>query len=85
MKPNADGLKRRIGPTYCNTDWDNEGMKMRIKSKDFRVRPGEKVQLRKWPTIVKPFCESKKDYQELLREHVEKLSSLPLACRQMHP
>ncbi len=49
---------------------------MKIKSKDFGVRPGDKVQLREWPTSVKPFCESKKDYQELLGEHVEKLSSL---------
>jgi len=49
---------------------------MKINSKDFRVRPGEKVQLREWPTIVKPFCTSKKDYQELLGEHVQELSSL---------
>jgi glucose-6-phosphate 1-dehydrogenase len=31
---------------------DIEGMKMKINSKDFRVRPGEKVQLREWPTPV---------------------------------
>ena len=49
---------------------------MKINSKDFRVRPGEKVKLRDRPTIVKPFCKSKKAYQELLREHVEGLSSL---------
>jgi PPK2 family polyphosphate:nucleotide phosphotransferase len=40
------------------------------------VRPGEKVKLRDRPTIVKPFCKSTKAYQELLREHVEGLSSL---------
>jgi PPK2 family polyphosphate:nucleotide phosphotransferase len=51
-------------------------MKMKINSKDFRVRPGEKVKLVKWPTIVKPFCKSKKRYRELLGEHVEELSSL---------
>ena len=49
---------------------------MKINSKDFRVRPGEKVKLRDRPTIVKPFCKSTKAYQELLREHVEELSSL---------
>ncbi|MGB7583105.1 MAG: ADP-polyphosphate phosphotransferase [Sedimentisphaerales bacterium] len=49
---------------------------MKINSKDFRVRPGEKVKLKEWPTIVKPFCKSKKRYQKLLGEHVEKLSSL---------
>ena len=51
-------------------------MKMKINSKDFRVRPEEKVKLREWPTIVKPFCKSKKRYQKLLGEHVEELSSL---------
>ncbi|MGB2676128.1 MAG: ADP-polyphosphate phosphotransferase [Candidatus Acidiferrum sp.] len=49
---------------------------MKINSKDFRVRPGEKVKLRKWPTVMKPFCESKKRYQKLLEEHVKELSSL---------
>jgi len=49
---------------------------MKINSKDFRVRPGAKVKLVEWPTIVKPFCKSTKRYQELLGEHVEELSSL---------
>jgi PPK2 family polyphosphate:nucleotide phosphotransferase len=49
---------------------------MKIHSKDFRVRPGEKVDLRKWPTIVKPFYKSKKRYQKLLEKHVVELSSL---------
>jgi PPK2 family polyphosphate:nucleotide phosphotransferase len=49
---------------------------MKINSKDFRVPPDEGVKLRKWPTTVKPVCESKKEYQELLCEHVEKLYSL---------
>ena len=40
------------------------------------MRPGAKVQLTEWPTIVKPFCKSKKEYRELLREHVEELSML---------
>jgi PPK2 family polyphosphate:nucleotide phosphotransferase len=51
-------------------------MKMKINSKDFLVRPGKKVELSKWPTIVKPFCKSKEQYQELLQKHVEELSSL---------
>jgi PPK2 family polyphosphate:nucleotide phosphotransferase len=51
-------------------------MKMKINSKDFRVRPGEKVKLREWPTIVKPFYKSKKRYQKLLEEQVEELSAL---------
>src|SRR5664280_2281625 len=49
---------------------------MRINSKDFRVPPGAKVKLREWPTTVKPFCKSTKQYQKLLEEHVEDLSSL---------
>ena len=51
-------------------------MKMKIHSKNFRARPGEKVKLREWPTVVQPFCKSKKAYRKLLEEHVEKLSSL---------
>lgn len=49
---------------------------MKINSKDFRVDPEKKVKLREWPTIVKPFCKSKKRYQKLLGEHIEGLSSL---------
>ena len=49
---------------------------MKIDSEDFRVRPRKKVQLSEWPTIVKPFCRSQEEYQKLLGEHVEELSSL---------
>ncbi len=49
---------------------------MKINSKDFRVRPGRKFKLKEWPTRVKPFFESKKQYEKLLKEHVETLSSL---------
>jgi len=50
--------------------------KMKINSKDFRVRPGEKVKLKEWPTMVKPFCKLKKRYQKLLGKHVEEMSAL---------
>jgi PPK2 family polyphosphate:nucleotide phosphotransferase len=49
---------------------------MKLNSKDFQVRPGHKVQLSEWPTIVKPFCKSKEQYRQLLQEHVQELSSL---------
>ncbi len=49
---------------------------MKINSKDFRLRSGKDFDLRKRPTAVKPFCESKKQYQKLLQKHVEELSSL---------
>ena len=47
-----------------------------IRPKDFRVRPGEKVRLEDWPTIVKPVCKTRKQYQERLQQHTEALSSL---------
>ena len=49
---------------------------MKIKSKDFRVRPGAKVKLKEWPTLVKEVCKSKKQYHKLLEAHVEELSEL---------
>ena len=49
---------------------------MKINSKDFRVRSGKKVRLTEWPTIVKPFFESKKKYHKILEEQVAELASL---------
>ncbi|MGA2352521.1 MAG: ADP-polyphosphate phosphotransferase [Terracidiphilus sp.] len=49
---------------------------MKIDSKDFRIPPGEEVDLDKWPTAVDRYYKSKKQYKELLFEHMEKLSSL---------
>ena len=49
---------------------------MKINSKDFRVSPGEKVKLGGWPTVVHPYCRTKKRYKKVLAEHIEGLSSL---------
>lgn len=49
---------------------------MKIKSKDFCVQEGEPVDLKKWPTRVKPAYKSKKEYNKCLEEHVEELSAL---------
>ncbi len=49
---------------------------MKIKSKDFRVPEGDKVNLKKWPTQVKPVYKSKKKYHKALKEQVEELSEL---------
>ena len=49
---------------------------MKIDSKDFRVQEGETVELKKWPTRVKPVYQSKEQYQELLAEQVAELSEL---------
>jgi PPK2 family polyphosphate:nucleotide phosphotransferase len=49
---------------------------MKIHSKDFRVKPGEKIKLHKLPTQVKSVYDSKKEYKKLLEEQVDKLSEL---------
>jgi PPK2 family polyphosphate:nucleotide phosphotransferase len=49
---------------------------MKIDPEDFRVPEGGSVNLRKWPTIVKPVYGSKERYQEILEEHVAQLSDL---------
>jgi PPK2 family polyphosphate:nucleotide phosphotransferase len=48
---------------------------MKVNIKNFRVEAGEKVELRKWPTRIKPVYASKEHYQELLSQHVAELSS----------
>jgi PPK2 family polyphosphate:nucleotide phosphotransferase len=40
------------------------------------VREGDEVDLKKWPTTVKPVYTSKEHYKKLLEEHVAQLSSL---------
>ena len=49
---------------------------MTINSKDFLVREGGDVNLKKWPTLIDPVCKSKEQYSELLEEHVVQLSSM---------
>jgi PPK2 family polyphosphate:nucleotide phosphotransferase len=49
---------------------------MPIDSSDFRVREGDAVNLRKWPTRVKPAYDSKENYRNLLEDHVARLSAL---------
>ena len=48
---------------------------MKIDSETFRVRPGEKVKLNQWQTRIKPYYESKEQYQEILDEHIAQLSA----------
>ena len=48
----------------------------RINSDNFRVRPGKKVKLSAWPTEVKAYFGSKKQYRNLLRQHTQELSSM---------
>jgi PPK2 family polyphosphate:nucleotide phosphotransferase len=49
---------------------------MKIHSEDFRVPHHKKIDIKRLPTIVKPFFESKKKYKELLEEHIAELTSL---------
>jgi PPK2 family polyphosphate:nucleotide phosphotransferase len=48
---------------------------MHLKSNDFRVREGEQVDLKEWPTRVDPMYASDDEYQKLLRKHVKALSA----------
>jgi len=48
---------------------------MKIKSKDFRVREGLEVDLKKWPTKADPVYKSKEQYKKALEEHIAQLSS----------
>jgi PPK2 family polyphosphate:nucleotide phosphotransferase len=70
----------RLRPITCATSSTpfhaDEGTKMNVRSTEFRVQEGQKVDLYKWPTAVEPIYESKKQYQKLLKKHVEELSSL---------
>jgi PPK2 family polyphosphate:nucleotide phosphotransferase len=49
---------------------------MKINSEAFRVPPGKEFKLADRPTLVKPFYQSKKDYQAILKDHVAELSEL---------
>ncbi len=49
---------------------------MKIESDDFRVHPGKEFKLDDRPTVIKPFCKSKKQYRKTLESHVAELSSL---------
>ena len=47
---------------------------MKISTKEFRIREGDKVRLKKMPTKVKPVYKSDDDYKELLADHIKELS-----------
>jgi PPK2 family polyphosphate:nucleotide phosphotransferase len=51
-------------------------MPMKIRLKDYRIAPGEEVDLKKRKTLVKPAYRSKDDYREILADHVARLSDL---------
>jgi PPK2 family polyphosphate:nucleotide phosphotransferase len=48
---------------------------MPIKSTDFRVNEGTKVDLKKWPTRVHPSYKTSRQYKDMLAAHVKELSA----------
>src|SRR6185295_9325597 len=49
---------------------------MKIDSKQFRVSAKEKIRLDGRPTSLKPLCDSKEEYRDMLAGHVAELSRL---------
>ena len=49
---------------------------MKIKSADFRVSSGKKVDLEKWPTRIKPYYGSPEQFQDAFKESTKALASL---------
>ena len=49
--------------------------KIKIKPRQFRVKEGAKVDLKQWPTRADPAYRSKEHYQQVLAEHVGRLSA----------
>src|SRR5271155_2342643 len=52
------------------------GCLMKIDPKEFRVREGDEVDLRKWPTKIDPVYKSKEHYKSLMEEHVANLNGM---------
>ncbi len=51
-------------------------MSKKINSEDFRIQPGDDVDLQKIPTKVDKFYESKKKYHKMLEKNVEEVSDM---------
>jgi PPK2 family polyphosphate:nucleotide phosphotransferase len=49
---------------------------MKIDSDDFRVRHNQNVDLNKWPTDIKPYYDSKKQFKKTLRKRIDAMSDL---------
>jgi PPK2 family polyphosphate:nucleotide phosphotransferase len=49
---------------------------MKIDINDFQVTEGQDVQLKKYPTAIKPFYKSRDQYKEILDQHIKELSEM---------
>jgi len=52
---------------------------MKVKCGDFRVPPGNKVNLRTWPTTVRPLYKTKRDYTQHRPSAMPDLTPGPLS------
>ncbi len=50
--------------------------KVKMDTREFLVKPGAKVDLKRRPTLVAPFYRSNKDYGRLLEAHIAELNRL---------
>ncbi len=48
----------------------------KISAKAFRVAPGKAVDLKRWPTLIKPFYKSKEQYEKIRGKHLDRLREL---------
>jgi PPK2 family polyphosphate:nucleotide phosphotransferase len=48
---------------------------MKIDPMDFIVQQGENVKLKKLPTNIESYSKSKKQYQKLIKDHIERMSA----------
>ena len=49
---------------------------MKLRAKDFRVDADGSLDLKNWPTAIDPVYSSKREYAELLEQHIERLRTL---------
>jgi PPK2 family polyphosphate:nucleotide phosphotransferase len=68
-----DPSRKRFDPAKSRA---GERSLMKVDSDDFRVPPEKRINLEKWPTLVKPAYKSKQQYQQFLTRQVEQLASL---------
>jgi PPK2 family polyphosphate:nucleotide phosphotransferase len=72
----GSGSRRRNARPGLQLPDTSERARMKIDSAAFRVPAGKKISLKKWPTRAKPAYKSKQQYQQLLTQQVEQLSTL---------
>lgn len=49
---------------------------MKLEIEDYRVKPGKKFRIGKWPTRVKPYYRSEEEYRAALERNIEEMDQL---------